>query len=259
MREFDFYVVPTPIGNIEDITFRAIDILKNVDIIAAEDTRVTQKLLNHYDITTKCISYHKYNEKEKVDFFLNLLREGKKVALVSDAGTPLICDPGCVILQELRKENFKITALPGACAITTFLSSISRSSEEFTFVGFLPKSQEKLEKILNKFSHVNTVFYESPNRIKKTLDLIKTLRPKSKIVVGRELTKLYEEIVENDYENIVEKGEFVCMVLKEENQEIFDIENKIKKLKNKGFRAKEISIILSELYNLNKNDIYKLC
>ena len=147
VREFDFYVIPTPIGNIQDITLRAIDILKNVDFIACEDTRTTQKILNHYDIRTKCISYHKYNERERVDFFLSELKSGKKIALVSDAGTPMICDPGGVIIEELVKNGFSVTSLPGACAVTTFLSQIPRESEEFTFIGFIPRGEGQIKKL----------------------------------------------------------------------------------------------------------------
>ena len=111
-REFQFYIVPTPIGNIQDITLRAVEVLKDVDLIACEDTRVTQKLLNHYGITTKCVSYHKYNERERVNFFLETINTGKKVALVSDAGTPMICDPGAVLIEELLKNNIDMTSLP---------------------------------------------------------------------------------------------------------------------------------------------------
>ena len=137
-REFDFYIVPTPIGNISDITLRAIEILKSVDFIACEDTRTTQKLLNHYDIRTKCVSYHKHNERERVEFFINELKSGKKIALVSDAGTPMICDPGAVIVPELLRSGFSVTSLPGACAVTTFLSQIPRDGEDFKFIGFIP-------------------------------------------------------------------------------------------------------------------------
>ena len=133
MKEYDFYIVPTPIGNLGDITLRAIEVLKTVDLIACEDMRVTQKLLNHYDIKTKCISYHKFNEKERVKFFVVELKSGKKIALVSDAGTPLFCDPGAVLVEELRKENFSITALAGANAVATFLSQNAREGEDFYF------------------------------------------------------------------------------------------------------------------------------
>ena len=111
MKEYDFYIVPTPIGNLKDITLRAIEVLKSVDIIACEDMRVTQKLLNHFDIKTKCISYHKFNEKERVNLFLEILKKGQKIALVSDAGTPLFCDPGAVIVKELKENNFSVTSL----------------------------------------------------------------------------------------------------------------------------------------------------
>ena len=126
MKEYDFYIVPTPIGNLKDITLRAIEVLKSVDIIACEDMRVTQKLLNHFDIKTKCISYHKFNEKERLNKFVELINEGKKIALVSDAGTPLFCDPGSILVEELRKHNFSITALAGANAVATFLSQNAR-------------------------------------------------------------------------------------------------------------------------------------
>ena len=144
-REFDFYIVPTPIGNIKDITLRAIEVLKEVDIIACEDTRTTQKLLNHYDIKTKCISYHKYNECERVDFFISELKSGKKIALVSDAGTPMICDPGAVIVEKLQKNGFSVTSLPGACAVTTFLSQIPRENEEFYFIGFISRVENQIK------------------------------------------------------------------------------------------------------------------
>lgn len=120
MKEYDFYIVPTPIGNLKDITQRAIDVLNTVDIVACEDIRVTQKLLNHFEIKTKCISYHKFNEKERINYFLNQLNEGKKIALVSDAGTPLFCDPGAVIVEELRKNNYKVTALAGLMLLQLF-------------------------------------------------------------------------------------------------------------------------------------------
>ena len=262
-REFDFYIVPTPIGNIQDITLRAIEVLKSVDLIACEDTRVTQKLLNHYDIKTKCFSYHKYNEKERVGYFLKELRDGKKIALVSDAGTPLICDPGAVIVNELTKEGFSISALPGACAITTFLSEIPRNGEEFTFIGFLPRGEKQIEEIAKKYVAQNFVFYESPERILKTLKTIEKVRGDINIAIGRELSKLFEEIVVDNISNVLNhykdgiKGEIVCMIYANEDSQDSDVEFKIQALKNKGFKDKEISIILSTLYNFNKNEIYQ--
>ena len=146
-KKFQFYIVPTPIGNIKDITLRAIEVLKDVDLIACEDSRVTQKLLNHYDIKTKTVSYHKYNEHERVNLLLSEIKSGKRIALVSDAGTPLICDPGCILLQELRKNNISVTALTGSCAVSTFLSQVPRDSEEYNFIGFLPKTEKQIQDI----------------------------------------------------------------------------------------------------------------
>lgn len=262
-----FYIVPTPIGNLKDFTLRAIEVLKSVDVIACEDSRVTQKLLNHYEIKTKCISYHKFNEKERVNLFLNLLNEGKTIALVSDAGTPLICDPGAVLIEELRKNNIKITSLAGASAVTTFLSQVPKGGEEFAFVGFLPKSESQILAILQKFAHTNTVFYESPNRLLKTLEYIKNFNSSAKVAIGRELTKMFEEIVVDDVQNVIEyyknnvlKGEIVAMVYKQEDVEFSDIEilEKINQLRQKKFSTKEISTILATLYKVNKNEIYKL-
>ncbi len=263
VREFDFYIVPTPIGNISDITLRAIEILKSVDFIACEDTRTTQKILNHYDIRTKSISYHKYNERERVDFFLSELKSGKKIALVSDAGTPMICDPGGIITEELLKNGFSVTSLPGACAVTTFLSQIPRENEEFTFVGFIPRSEGQIKNLVQKYYANNLVFYDSPERILKTLEVIKSVRGEVKIALGRELSKLFEEIKNGQITEILEhfkdgiKGEIVCMIYPDENAEDRELDYKIKELKNKGYKDKDISVILSTLFNLNKNEIYK--
>lgn len=268
MKEYDFYIVPTPIGNLKDITLRAIEILKSVDIIACEDMRVTQKLLNHYEIKTKCISYHKFNEKERINLFLEILKEGKKIALVSDAGTPLFCDPGTVIVKELRKQGFSVTSLAGANAVATFLSQVPREDEDFVFVGFLPKSKSQIAEILNKYRKTDIVFYDSPNRILNTLEIINEYRPQSTSSIGRELTKVFEEVVIDKTENIIEyfhkntlKGEIVGAVLRENSfdDDSIDLNEKISLLRAKGFKAKEISTILSSLYNLNKNDIYQKC
>lgn len=265
MKEYDFYIVPTPIGNLGDITSRALEILKSVDIIACEDMRVTQKLLNHFDIKTKCISYHKFNEKERVEQILSLLREGKKMALVSDAGTPLFCDPGAVIVKELRKNGFSVTSLAGANAVATFLSQLSREGEDFFFAGFLPKSRQQIEDILKKYRATDIVFYESPNRLLNTLEIISACRQNPCVAVGRELTKIFEEIVVDECEKTLEyfknnilKGELVAVVFREQkSMEEIDLEGKISALQAKGFKAKETAAILSALYGLNKNDVYK--
>lgn len=265
MREYDFYIVPTPIGNLGDITYRAIEILNSVDLIACEDSRVTQKLLNHFNIRTKCVSYHKYNEKERVAEIVNFLSQGNKMALVSDAGTPLICDPGSVIVKELRKSGYRVSALPGANAVVTFLSQISREDESFAFIGFLPKVQKQIEQIIKKYECQNLVFYESPNRILNTLKYVGNIRPNAKIAYGRELTKMFEEVDVDNVENIINKfekdlpkGEFVVMIFAgEHDMDDMQLQQKIKSLQDRGFSAKDISVILSELYEINKNKIYK--
>jgi 16S rRNA (cytidine1402-2'-O)-methyltransferase len=267
MKEHDFYIVPTPIGNLGDMTKRAVEVLKTVDIIACEDSRVTQKLLNHFDIKTKCLSYHKFNEKERLAKFLEILQSGKKMALVSDAGTPLFCDPGAVLLKELRKHNIKITALPGANAAVTMLSQIAREGEDFYFAGFLPKTKSQIETLFTKFRHTDLVFYDSPNRILNTLEVLHACRPDAQAAVGRELTKVFEEIkigsaqeIINYYKENPLKGEIVGLVFRDKNTapDHALIEEKIAALKAKGFKAKEISVIISELYGANKNEVYKL-
>jgi len=267
MREFDLYIVPTPIGNLGDITQRALEVLSFVDVIACEDLRVTQKLLNHFNIGTKCVSYHKFNEKERLSMFINMLEEGKKIALVSDAGTPLFCDPGAVLVRELRKKGFKITALAGANAVATFLSQVAREGEDFAFVGFLPRTKGQIEEYLRYYKNTDMVFYESPNRIMSTLETIKNFNPSSRIVVGRELTKVFEEIVEGNVEEVIDyfknnivKGEIVALVSRSTAaKDNVDIANKIEILKKKNFSTKDISVILSSLFEVSKNEIYKKC
>ena len=261
MREYQFYIVPTPIGNLSDMTFRAIEDLKSVDVIACEDSRITQKLLNHFDIQTKLISYHKYNEKSRIDFFMNLFEEGKKVALVSDAGTPMICDPGSYLLKELIKNKISFTALPGACAVTTFLSQTPREDEIFTFIGFMPRGTNEIIEILDKYNNSNVVFYESPNRIIKTLSAIKEARGNVNIAISRELSKLFEESLVGTIDDVLEhykdgiKGEIVCMVYKSQNNNT-EITPQINKLKKAGYSTKDISKILSLLTDVSKNEIY---
>ena len=263
MKEFQLYIVPTPIGNIQDITFRAVEILKFVDVIACEDSRVTQKLLNHYNISTKLISYHKYNEKSRLELFMKFFSVGKKIALVSDAGTPMICDPGAVIIPELLANGFSVTSLPGACAVTTFLSQIPREGEEFSFIGFIGRGQKQIEDVAKKYTSTNIVFYESPERILKTLEIIKSVRGEVRIALGRELTKFFEEVVVDTISNVLNhfnngiKGEIICMIYADEDVSTSDADMKIKELKSKGFKDKDIAVILSSLFGFNKNEVYK--
>lgn len=265
MKDYDFYIVPTPIGNLGDITLRAIEILKSVDLIACEDMRVTQKLLNHYSIDTKCVSYHKFNEKEQVNYLLSQINAGKKIALVSDAGTPLFCDPGAVLVKELIQNNINFTALPGANAVVTFLSHVPRNTEEFAFVGFLPRTDSQIKTLLNQYKKADMVFYESPNRLLATLNIIKNNNQNSTVSIGRELSKVFEEVVTDNVQNIINyfsentlKGEIVGMIHGTTlANDISEYNDKIETLLNKGYSSKDISVILSSLFDINKNKVYE--
>ncbi len=266
--EAKLYIVATPIGNLSDITLRAVDVLKNVDFIACEDTRVTKILLNKYNIKTKLIEYHKFNEKEKSAKLIDLIKSGKNIALVSDAGTPAISDPGAILVNELYKNNITVTSIPGACAVSVLLSLIPRTKEEYAFIGFMPRTFNSKQEILNKFKFTNCVFYESPNRLIDTLsDIEKILGKETKISIGRELTKLFEEVktgfieeIKEYYDNNPLKGEIAAMIHAKDYPNINneEIENKIKLLKEEGFSPKDISKIISKLYSESKNKIYKM-
>jgi 16S rRNA (cytidine1402-2'-O)-methyltransferase len=221
----EFYIVPTPIGNLEDITYRSIRVLSDVDVVLCEDTRVTKKLLDHYNISTSTESYHAQSSIKKMDSIISRIREGTKFALVSDAGTPAISDPGSLLVSTIRKyiPECRIISLPGASALTTALSASGFFGNQFTFYGFLPhkKGRSSLFDEIKDSSRVS-VFYESPHRIMKTLEsLSQVLDPERNIMVGRELTKIFEE---NPVKNIQEmhqyflrnpdkiRGEFVVVV-----------------------------------------------
>jgi 16S rRNA (cytidine1402-2'-O)-methyltransferase len=221
-----FYVVATPIGNLDDMTFRAIETLKNVDLILCEDTRTTGKLLAKYAINTKTASYHAHSKDSKKDFIFKLLAEGKDLALVSDAGTPCISDPGVLIVAQIRehfKNEVEIIPIPGASALISALSVSGIPSSEFTFLGFLPhkKGRETIFKEIADSSRT-MAFYESPHRFMKTLaSLEKYLDPQRSIVIGRELTKIFEQVLQGTPKEIAKyfednkdkmRGEFVVIV-----------------------------------------------
>ncbi len=260
------YIVATPIGNLEDITLRALDVLKNVDIIAAEDTRNTSVLLEKYSISTKLISYHKYSESSRVELFLEYLKEGKSIALVSDAGTPLISDPGEILVENVLNKNYKVIPIVGANAAIALISAIPRKKEDFKFIGFMPRVKNQIKETILKNSKENLVFYESPNRLIETLEIIKEEFPNKKIAIGRELTKKFEEIKIFEISEMVEyfktntlKGEIVCMLYADSNDNKKDLTIEIKKLKALNLKDKEIAKILSALFNINKNEIYDIC
>lgn len=218
------YVVATPIGNLGDITIRAIDILKSVDLILCEDTRVTKKLLDHLEINTPTMSYHAQSKLSKIEKIIELLKEGKDLALVSDAGTPTISDPGVLLIKKVKEElpEVEIITIPGASAVTAALSISGLPASEFLFLGFLPhkKGRETLFKEISENKRT-TVFYESPHRIMKTINSLNEYCPERKIVLARELTKMYEETIEGTASKIKEilenneekiRGEFVVIV-----------------------------------------------
>ncbi|MDE2399830.1 MAG: 16S rRNA (cytidine(1402)-2'-O)-methyltransferase [Patescibacteria group bacterium] len=224
-----FYVVATPIGNMGDITFRAIETLKNVDLILCEDTRVTKKLLDKYEIKKPTMSYHAQSKLAKVDKILGLLEEGKDLALVSDAGTPGISDPGAMLVSKIKSyfshgvnSEVEVIPIPGSTAIITALSASGLPTHEFTFLGFLPhkKGRETLFKEIAEAKRTY-IFYESPHRILKTLESLIKFCPTRKVCIARELTKIYEEFKTGtpaellEYLNknpIKQKGEFTILV-----------------------------------------------
>ncbi|MBC8214093.1 MAG: 16S rRNA (cytidine(1402)-2'-O)-methyltransferase [Candidatus Marinimicrobia bacterium] len=217
------YVVATPIGNLNDITFRAVDILKSVDFIATEDTRTTGKLLKHYSISTKMISYHEHNEILSADNICNLLEAGKEVALVSDAGTPCISDPGYRVVHQAKIIGFQVISIPGASSVTSALSVSGLPTDHFYFEGFLPRKKgrkTRFEFLCNLEATI--VIFESPMRLLKTLSHINDFMGERVVSVCRELTKIYEETYMGTVSDSIEyfskskiRGEIVILIAKE--------------------------------------------
>ncbi|RJR31609.1 16S rRNA (cytidine(1402)-2'-O)-methyltransferase [Candidatus Parcubacteria bacterium] len=216
------YIVATPIGNLEDITLRALRILKEVDLIACEDTRVTKKLLDHYQIGKPLSSFHQHSRIFKIDFLINEIKKGKNIALVTDAGTPGISDPGGVLVAEAVKNNIPLEPIPGPSALATLISVSGIPMEKFYFYGFLPHKKGK-QTIIKELigSRYPVVFFESRHRMIKTLEMLKTESDKVNLIVGRELTKKFETIYRGNISDTIEqikkdceKGEFVVIVYK---------------------------------------------
>ena len=264
------YIVATPIGNLEDITLRAIRILKEVDLIAAEDTRHTLKLLNHLEISKPLISYHRHNEEERKENLIDKLKEGKNIAIVSDAGTPGICDPGEVIIKECIEEGTNIVPIPGACAMINALIASGISTKEFTFIGFLPLNKktrkQKLEEIKN--SDKTIILYEAPHKLNTTLkELSSILTNDRQVVLAREITKIHEEYIRGNIEEILNKdnlkGEMVLIIEGNKNMEKENDLNKLsleehyKYYENLNFKKKEIIKKIAKDRNVSKNEIYK--
>lgn len=227
------YVVGTPIGNLEDMTFRAVRILKEVDIIFAEDTRQTKKLLQHYQIDTTLYSYHMHNRHHQVDNVLSLLEQGKKIALVTDAGMPCISDPGYELVEAVQKKGIKVESVPGPTALTTAAAISGVNLRRFAFEGFLPKKKgRQTHFIALQKEERPIIFYESPYRVVKSLKDIEHYFGNVHVVIARELTKLHEEVIKGEVRTLIErlekkpiKGEVVMIVEKESLEEDVDDEN----------------------------------
>ena len=270
------YLVPTPIGNLKDITLRALEVLKSSDIIAAEDTRQTLKLLNHFEIKKQLISYHKFNEQSKGNEIIDLLKEGKNIAIVSDAGTPGIYDPGSVIVEKCIAENVDFEVLPGATAITTALVYSGLDTTKFLFRGFLPRENKERKVITDELlnSQETLIFYEAPHRLLDTLSYLLDTFGDRNIAVCRELTKLYQEIFRgklseavNHFADNKPRGEFVLVLegkkledIKEEKKQEWvnlSIEEHILKYMNEGINKKEAIKLVAKDRELPKNEVYK--
>jgi 16S rRNA (cytidine1402-2'-O)-methyltransferase len=217
------FIVSTPIGNLEDISLRALRVLKESDLILCEDTRKTKLLLSHYQINKPLESFYEQNEDSKINLILNLLRKGRDISLVSDAGTPLISDPGFKLVRAAVKEGLKVVSIPGASAALTALASSGLPTNQFFFAGFLPKKEGKQNtflKFINLITETNpttVIFYESPFRIEKTLKKLAEYFPEKELVVARELTKIHEEIVRGKAKDLAKtaikaKGEFTILL-----------------------------------------------
>ena len=265
----NLYVVATPIGNLEDITLRAIKTFKEVDLIAAEDTRHTLKLLNHLEITKPMISYHRHNEEIRCENLIKELKEGKNIALVSDAGTPGICDPGEEIIKKCIEEDIKVIPIPGPCAMINALIASGISTKEFSFLGFLPLNKknrkEKMEEIKN--SNKTIIIYEAPHKLKNTLNDLNSILGDRKIVLARELTKIHEEYIRGTINELIEKaenlkGEIVLIIeenqIKEENKlNNLTLEEHFEFYKKQGLDKKEIIKKIAKDRNVSKNEIYQ--
>lgn len=270
------YICGTPIGNLEDITLRVLKILKEVKLIAAEDTRHTKKLLNHYQINTKVTSYYEYNKIKKATYLVEMLKNSQDIALVSDAGMPGISDPGYVLVNLALKNSIKIIPIPGVSALITALVVSGLPTDKFVFEGFIPRKIKERKRYFKSIENEERtiIFYEAPHRLKRALKDMLDVWGERKIVIARELTKMYEEIIRGNLSQVLSeintkeiKGEITLVVqggIKKKGNDIIDflkneciMEEYLKKLKNQGYSNKDIIKIAQEKLNLPKNLIYK--
>ena len=263
------YIIPTPIGNLEDITVRSLNILKNSDLVLCEDTRRTSKLLNHYSIKKKLISFHKDNELMMIDKILDLLKTNV-ISLVSDAGTPAISDPGSKLIKKLNLNGMKVIPLPGPSSITTAFSA-SGLDGDFIFVGFLPKNLKSLTKNLINLSQINKniILFESPKRIMRLLNESRKIFKKSNLIIFKELTKINEKIIylkpEDSLSEIdLTRGEYILIIENIElnndanNYSEEDIVSKLNELLNLKFSGKDSIKISSNYLGINQKKIYNI-
>lgn len=261
------YVVATPIGNLKDITLRAIDILNEVDYILAEDTRTSSVLLSHYNIKKRVMSYHEFNKMDQENQIISDLNEGKHIALISDAGTPGISDPGYEIIQRVIEEGFHVVSIPGASAILAALVTSGLVIQPFTFIGFLPRKLSEQKEVLKHYiSRSETlVIYESPLRIQKTLQTLYDVLGNRRLSIARELTKAFETIIRTTLREATTmemnlKGEYVIII--EGNQEtdkpMLDIKSHYLELIKEGYPSKEAMKIVATKHNVPKNEVYRM-
>ena len=269
-NENGLYLVSTPIGNLKDITFRAIEVLKKSSYILCEDTRVSKNLLDKYDIKSKLISNHKFNETKNLSKIIELLKSGEIVSLISDAGTPSISDPGAILVNECIKKNIKIIPIPGPSAVSTAVS-ISGFSEKFFFYGFLPDKKQNLLNVLKKLSQFNSslVFFISPKKINKIIPDLKNNFTGRKIVFCREISKLYEEFVRKDIDDLKPfikepKGELTVVISekkvdKNSSQVLSESDKSIISKMVDIFSVKEITNFINQNRDVSKKEIYNYC
>lgn len=270
------YICATPIGNLEDITIRVLNTLKEVDLIAAEDTRHSIKLLNHFDIKTPMTSYHEYNKIEKAQYLVEQMRNGINIALITDAGTPAISDPGEELVRQCHEAGIEMTSLPGAAACITALTVSGLSTRRFAFEAFLPSDKKERQNVLNELKNETRtiIIYEAPHRLIRTLELLRDELGDRRLTFGRELTKKHEEIwattvskaIER-YENEEPKGEFVLVIEGKSYREIEDehrqqwneisIKEHMQLYVNKGLDKKEAMKAVAKERGISKRDVYQ--
>jgi len=262
------YIVSTPIGNLDDITFRALEVLKKSDIILCEDTRHSLKLFNHFKIKKKLISYHKFNEKKQVSKIIEYINQGRILSLISDAGTPLLSDPGRLLVNQCVGKGIEVIPIPGVSSITSAMS-ISGFKDQFLFYGFLPKTENQLEKVLTSLSQnsFSQIFFIPSIKINFYLQKFKKYFPGRKLLIAKEITKMHEAFIRENIDDIKKlnnhiKGE-LTVIISEKNIKsiIFDKEKIVNKAKKylKKFSVKDTVDIIFESEKISKKEIYKLC